>query len=155
MRRVFIPIGVGVVFFAILGGAFLRYNEPTSVVRTYLQDTYDNEYSGALGTVCTGRAGENTRSYLEQRIQVVETGKRLQALGFKDATLPPIHIDLTHVNFTLQDESLDSSTVTYTGKATIVQEQHDAPTLTYTIALQGSRRVQASGLGWCISDSAT
>jgi hypothetical protein len=151
-RRVVIPIGVGIIFIAVLGGAFVRYNGPISVVRAYLQDTYDNEFASALNYVCPGKGGENLRAYLGYKAQRVEADKQLQAQGFADAGIPPIHIDLSRVSFAVREESWESPTVRYTGVAHITQSQRDAPTLTYTIVLQGARQVHANGLWWCVSD---
>jgi hypothetical protein len=130
----------------------VRYNGPITIVRSYLQDTYDNDFAHALGSVCPGKAGEQLRAYLDYRAERIAADKQLQAQGFADAGIPPIHIDLSRVTFAVQEESLDSSTVSYTGVAGISQSQHNAPTLTYTIVLHGSGQVHAHSLWWCISD---
>ncbi len=151
-HRAVIPLGVGLVFVAVLGGLLVRYNGPTSVVRSYLQDTYDNNFTHALGSVCPGKSGEKIRAYLEFQAQRVEADKQLQAQGFEDAGIPPIYIDLSHVTFTAQEESWKSAMVTYKGVAIITQSRHDAPPLRYSIVFRGSRPVQANGLWWCVSD---
>lgn len=151
-RRASIPLCVGLVFVAVLGGLLVRYNGPITIVRSYLQDTYDNEFAHALGAVCPGKAGEGLRAYLDSRARSIEAGKQLQAQGFADAGIPPIHIDLSRVTFTVQEESWESATVRYTGVAGIRQSQRNAPTLTYTIVLHGSGQVHANGLWWCVSD---
>lgn len=151
-RRTVIPLVIGLIVVAVLGGLLLRYNGPTSVVRSYLQDSYDNDFVHALGYVCPGKAGEKLRAYLGYQAQRVEADKQLQAQGFADASIPPIHIDLSHVTFAVQVESWDSSTVSYTGTARITQSQRNAPTQTYNIVLHGSGQVHANGLWWCVSD---
>jgi hypothetical protein len=152
-RHAAIRLGVGLVILGALGGLLLvHYEGPTAVMRSYLQDTYDNEFASALNYVCPGKGGANLRAYLGYKAQRVEADKQLRAQGFADAGIPPIHIDLSRVTFAVQVESWDSSTVRYTGVARITQSQRDAPTQTYTFVLQGAGQVHANGLWWCVSD---
>lgn len=126
--RLPIAIGVGVVVLAILIGLVVRYNGPTIVSRSFLQNLGNNNYSAALSQACSTADSTQLRQDLTLAANVA------QHVG--------VTTDTSQLSFTLVNESSSNATVSYSGPITGSNGQ--------TGSITGTVRLNASGLWWCV-----
>lgn len=135
-RNPILPIAIvaGVVVLALIIGLVVRYNGPTSVSRSFVQNVFDSNASAALQQVCSGTDATKLRQELAA----------LVALG---ATSAKVTANTSNLTFTITSESLSSAEVSFRGNVT-------APSITgqtQTTPTSGTLALDASGLWWCVA----
>ncbi len=126
--RLPIAIGAGVLVLAIIIGLVVRYNGPTTVSRSFLQNLGNNDYSAALGQVCSTADSTQLRQGLTLAANVA------QRVG--------VTTDTSQLSFTLVNESNSNASVSFSGPITGSNGQ--------TRSISGTMRLNASGLWWCV-----
>ncbi|HUX74643.1 MAG TPA: hypothetical protein VMV25_12225 [Steroidobacteraceae bacterium] len=136
-RNPILPIAIvaGVVVLAVIIGLVVRYNGPTSVSRSFLQNIYQFNTAAALGQVCSSSDGAKLR-------------QQVSALGALDTTGQRFTVDTSQVAFTITAESLTSATVSLSGHITLKDANGTSSGPQPT---SGTLTLDASGLWWCVA----
>lgn len=119
---------IGAIVVAVIALGIVRYFSPLFTARSFLSSVYKRNYSDALNLVCA-----------DQRTTFDNAFKVNQIFG----AFFPDTVDASQFTYAISSESLTSATITAQGTVkTIIGD--------YT--LHGTMTLQASGLGWCVSD---
>lgn len=107
----------------LVGLGVFRYFGPTIVTKSFMDDGFGGNSSGAAGLLCPA----------EQRNSPVSS------LGSNPSNM---HIDTSGLAYDIQGESLNSATVHVHGSVSLAQASAN---FDYTVSLQ------ANGVWWCVS----
>jgi len=125
----------GVVVLALIIGLVVRYNGPTSVSHTFVQNIFDSNASAALQQVCSGADGTKLRQELSALVALGATGSRVTA-------------NTSNLTFTITSESLSSAAVSFRGNVTA---QSSTTGQSQTTPTSGTLALDSSGLWWCVA----
>src|SRR5579862_1879362 len=107
-RNPIVPIAIvaGVAFVGLIIGLVVRYNGPTTVSKSFVQNIFQFDSASAMQQVCTSSDASKLR-------------QEVSALGVLNPTGRQVTADVSGITFTLSSESLSHAVVSYTGDVSL------------------------------------
>lgn len=137
-RRLVLALAAAVLIAAITAGTLARYNAPTGTMRAFYQADLNFDVQATYALLCPD---------VQARLPI----SRLRALADTYASKSG-NYDLSHLTFTLLDENVLDASVRVGGYYTYRDfTDNSNHTVTFDQSSLNVHRIEASGLGWCLS----